>query len=128
MHKLCSEPITKEKFSFDEEDFNEIYLSETKDDNLRVNNLIDGLISELELLRQKYLETKDKRYWRALIQLLPNSWNQKRTITLNYQVLRNIYFARKNHKLNEWRSFCKLIDKLPYANSLITLSKGEYSA
>lgn len=71
--------------------------------------------------RQKYLETKDKYYWWQIIQMLPNSYNQKRTVNLNYQVLRNIYFARRNHKLDEWVSLCEWIKTLPYAEELICL-------
>lgn len=67
----------------------------------------------------KFLETKDKRYWWQLIQLLPSSYNQKRTVMLNYEVLANIYRWRKDHKLDEWRNFCKWIKYLPYAKELI---------
>jgi hypothetical protein len=70
-------------------------------------------------LRKKYSETKDKEYWYAMIQLLPSSYNQKRTVTLNYAVLRNMYHARKQHRLDEWREFCKMIENLPYAKELI---------
>lgn len=73
----------------------------------------------LNVIRQDYLETKDKKYWWEIIQLLPNSYNQKRTVHLNYQVLRNIYFARRNHKLDEWVSLCEWIKTLPYAEELI---------
>lgn len=113
MHKLHSKPITKEIFSFDNTDsFSPL-----------ITDVFDDLIQDIEKIRKSYLETKDKRYWRALIQLLPSAWNQKRTWTANYQVLRNIYFARRNHKLQEWRDFCSMIEKLPYASDLITISK-----
>lgn len=69
----------------------------------------------LEELRLKFNETKDKRYWRLLIQLLPSGWNQKRTITLNYAVLAGMYHSRKNHRLSEWTEFCKWIETLPYS-------------
>ena len=75
----------------------------------------------LNRYREKYLETKDKKYWWQMIQLLPSSYNQKRTVQLNYQVLRNIYFSRKNHKLDEWVKFCDTIKQLPYAKELICL-------
>ena len=84
-----------------------------------VDEIFNHLIYDLEEIRKKYLKTKDQRYWRALIQLLPCAWNQKRTVTLNYQVLREMYYWRKNHKLVEWRIFCKVIEKLPYAQELI---------
>lgn len=71
-------------------------------------------VAVLNAYRKKYLETKDKRYWWQMIQLLPSSYNQKRTVMLNYQVLKNMYFARKNHRLDEWRTFCEEVEKLPY--------------
>ena len=77
------------------------------------------IVSLCEKLREKYVETNDKKYWRALIQLLPESYNQKRTIMLNYEVLANIYKSRKGHKLDEWNSFCDWIETLPYSE-LIT--------
>lgn len=69
----------------------------------------------LNRFRQLYLETKDKRYWWQMIQLLPSSYNQKRTVMLNYEVLANIYKCRKDHKLDEWRELCKWIESLPYS-------------
>jgi hypothetical protein len=78
-----------------------------------------ALIPYLEYLRQRYNETKDVVYWKELIRWLPESWLQKRTITLNYENLRNIYHQRKNHKLTEWHTICKWIETLPYAQELI---------
>ena len=72
-------------------------------------------IAGLNHYREKYLETKDKKYWWQIIQLLPSSYNQKRTVMLNYEVLANIYKSRKNHKLDEWCIFCDWIKKLPYS-------------
>ena len=69
--------------------------------------------------RQEFLKTKDKRYWWQMIQLLPTSYNQKRTVMLNYEVLANMYRDRKNHKLDEWRDFCKWVESLPYAEIII---------
>lgn len=69
--------------------------------------------------REKYLETQDKRYWWQMIQLLPSSYNQRRTVMLNYEVLANIYKSRRNHKLDEWHTFCDWIEELPYSE-LIT--------
>ena len=71
-------------------------------------------IEDLNYSRERYLETKDKNWWWQLIQLLPTSYNQKRTVQLNYQVLKNMYHARKSHKLTEWIDFCKWIETLPY--------------
>ena len=76
-------------------------------------------IEVLNAYRMLYLETKDKNYWWQMIQLLPSSYNQKRTVMLNYEVLANIYKSRKNHKLDEWHTFCEWIETLPYSE-LIT--------
>lgn len=115
MHKLATTPITKECFSFDSviEDYECYKCGKTKP-------LQDVIVGLLENYRLEYLRTKDVRIWRALIQLLPESWNQMRTVTLNYAVLRNMYFARRNHKLSEWVEFCKWIEtELPYGKQLI---------
>ena len=72
------------------------------------------VIEALNQYRNRYLKTKDKRFWYKMIQLLPSSYNQKRTVQLNYQVLKSMYFARKDHKLNEWKTFCDWIETLPY--------------
>ena len=72
------------------------------------------VITELNYLRANYNETGDKAYWRAMIQLLPSGYNQKRTVTLNYEVILNMYFARRRHKLQEWRDFCDSVMELPY--------------
>lgn len=76
-------------------------------------------INTLNLYRENYLVSKDKNDWRQIIQLLPSSYNQRRTVMLNYEVLRRMYHARKEHKLDEWRDFCKWIEALPYAAELI---------
>ena len=89
-------------------------------------NRLDDLIEHLNWCREKFIETKDKDYWWQMIQLLPSSYNQKRTIQLNYEVLANIYKSRRNHKLDEWRSFCKWIEGLPYGD-LITECQTETS-
>lgn len=79
----------------------------------------------LNKCRARYLETKDKRYWWQMIQLLPSSYNQKRTVMLNYEVLHNIYFSRKNHKLDEWHTLCDWIETLPYSELITTTEAGE---
>lgn len=79
-------------------------------------------IAGLNHYREKYLETKDKKYWWQIIQLLPSSYNQRRTVMLNYEVLANIYKSRRNHKLDEWVIFCDWIKELPYSE-LITGQK-----
>ena len=81
-------------------------------------------IGVLNTNREAYLKSKDKKYWWQMIQLLPSSYNQKRTVMLNYEVLANIYKSRKNHKLDEWHTFCDWIENLPYSE-LITGCRGE---
>ena len=118
MHKIHSKEIELSDFSFEDFAIEEVY------DNveLSVSDLFINIVTDCEYLRKKYLETKDKKYWRALIQLLPESYNQKRTVTLNYEVLRNIYGSRCNHKLDEWsEDFIEWIDSLPYAEELIKI-------
>ena len=73
----------------------------------------------LNVYRERFLDTKDKEDWWQLIQLLPSSYNQRRTWDLNYAVLRNIYHARRNHKIDEWHTLCDWIETLPYAKELI---------
>ena len=75
--------------------------------------------------RNLYLKTKDKKYWWQIIQLLPSSYNQKRTLMLSYEVLARIYSARRDHKLDEWHMFCEWIEKLPYAKEIIFPRKEE---
>ena len=83
-------------------------------------DILEDTIHALNIYRQKFLETKEKKYWEQMIQLLPSSYNQKRTLFLNYEVLHNIYISRRNHKLTEWHVFCDWIkDSLPYSE-LIT--------
>ena len=87
-------------------------------------DILEETIVALNYYRQKFLETKDKRYWWQMIQLLPSSYNQRRTYEFNYESLANIYRQRKNHKLNCWRDFCKWTNSLPYSQ-FITLSEGD---
>ena len=81
--------------------------------------VLECVIGALNEFRNLYLETKNKKYWWQMIQLLPSSYNQRRTVMMNYEVLANIYKSRKNHKLDEWRDFCTWIESLPYSE-LIT--------
>ena len=106
MHKIHAKPFSREDFSTDHMD--EETLAQ-----------FDGIVAYLEVLRQKYMENKDKRYWYDMIQFLPSSYDQMRTVTLNYETLTNIYYARRNHKLDEWHVFCDMIRALPYADLLI---------
>ena len=130
MHKITSQPITLDCFEIDdyEEDLKclETYDSNIEVDYSTVDFEVHKFINFLENLRQKYLETKDKRYWKELIRWLPESWLQKRTITMNYENVRNMYFQRRNHKLTEWsESFIKWVESLPYAEELI-MYDGKY--
>ena len=81
---------------------------------------LDALIAFLESEREKFVADKtDKQAWHNMIQLLPSSYNQMRTVTLNYEVLSNMYYARRTHKLAEWHTLCEWIESLPYASQLI---------
>ena len=114
MHKLASTPITIDCFEMG--DFTPLI------DNFKIDLSWQTIVTYLEQLRQRYNETKDKRYWKELIRLLPESWLQKRTITMNYENILNMYRQRKNHKLTEWsKSFCDWVKTLPYAEELICL-------
>ena len=122
MHKLATTPITLDCFEIDDYDRNLSLADNPKDDDGldNISTFEEDIIYVLENIRQKYLETKDKRYWKELVRWLPESWLQKRTITMNYENIRNMYFQRKNHKLTEWsESFIKWVESLPYAEDLI---------
>lgn len=122
MHKIHAKEFTFDDFSH-EKLINSACM-EIQEQHIRISP-IQSLATTIECLnsyRDLYLKTKDKKYWWQLIQLLPSSYNQTRTVQLNYEVLRNIYFARKDHKLDEWRKFCEWIKWLPYSE-LITSEK-----
>lgn len=106
MHKIHAKP-------FELSDFSHEHLR-----SMALNNL-ESTIRVLNHYRSLYLQSKDKAYWWQLIELLPSSYNQRRTVKLNYAVLRNMYHARKHHKLDDWRIFCAWIESLPYSE-LIT--------
>ena len=128
MHKIAAKEFTLEDFSHE-------HLLEPKDVHLPDNSCCNwnwegcGIIAPIDILeetvhmlnkaRKMFLETNDKKYWWQMIQLLPTSYNQKRTVMLNYEVLANIYKSRKDHKLDEWHTFCDWIKSLPYSE-LIT--------
>ena len=122
MHKITSSEITGENYSFDPEPDKPLTDLPTND-YVRILDIKNRAVADVEWLRKKYNETKDKRYWRLLIQINPDGWLQKRTWTGNYQNLRNMYFARKNHKLIEWIQFCQIIEQLPYSKELICYKK-----
>lgn len=118
MHKLATTPITKECFEMG--DYNNDVGISTPEETYDIDGVWNSLIAECESLRQKFNETKDKKYWKELIRLLPESWLQTRMFDCNYATLRNIYRWRKNHKLVEWHKFCEWIESLPYSKELLT--------
>lgn len=121
MHKLASTPITMDCFEMDDlENGNYFNLDTNKDCADTISDIWLYLIERLETMRKKYNETKDKRYWKELIRLLPESWLQKRTITMNYENILNMIRQRQNHKLVEWsESFINWSRSLPYARELL---------
>ena len=106
MHKIHDKEFTLDDFSHEHLDLDNI-------------GFLKALIVRLNFSRKDYNDIKDKNYWWQMIQLLPSSYNQKRTVMLNYEVLYNMYHARKNHKLDEWRKLCAWVETLPYAKDLI---------
>lgn len=121
MHKIAAKEFTRDDFSTEH-----IICDGKAEHQMLVENTyhnpLDAMIFTVDMLnfcREKYLETKDKKYWWQMIQLLPSSYNQKRTIMLNYEVLANIYKSRRHHKLDEWHTLCDWIEGLPYSE-LIT--------
>lgn len=122
MHKLASTPITLDCFETDDYEPNLVYHIDDigdNDINETISDITELIIEKLELLRQKYNETKDKRYWKELVRWLPNGWLQTRTITMNYENLRSMVHQRMGHKLTEWHSFLEWVNTLPYAKELI---------
>ena len=112
MHKIQAKEFVREDFSIDRLD----------EGALRV---MDSVIAYLEEERVKYNETKDKQHWHNMIQMLPSSFNQMRTVSMNYEVLINIYYARRHHKLAEWHTLCDAIEALPYARELILVREED---
>ena len=106
MHKITDKEFTLDDFSYEHMSYDMV-------------DVLNKIIEVLNIRRDDFLETKQKTFWWDIIQILPSSYNQRATVMLNYEVLRNIYHARKNHKLDDWRAFCKWIESLPYSE-LIT--------
>jgi hypothetical protein len=102
MHKIQDKEFTPDDFSHEKLDF-------------RSYCMLKDIVNLLNKNREFFIETKDKRYWWNMIQLLPSSYNQRRTVQLNYEVLVNVYHSRKSHKLDEWRKFCNWVESLPYS-------------
>ena len=117
MHKIHAKEFTIDDFSHE-------HLTDYSQDGELFRDWLgdlEDLIYDLNFAREMYIETKDKKYWWQMIQLLPSSYNQKRTVQLNYQVIKAMYHARKNHKLDEWSiGFINWVKTLPYSKELIT--------
>lgn len=126
MHKIAAKEFVLDDFSHE-------HLIDSFDDNWDIAagdecrstplDILYTVIDALNVYREKYLETKDKKYWWQMIQLLPSSYNQRRTVMLNYEVLANIYKSRRNHKLDEWHTFCDWIEGLPYSELIMEKEK-----
>ena len=106
MHKIHAKPFEMSDFSFEK----------LSDESMAAAK---AYVEYMERVRLSYLDTKDKDAWYNLIQLLPSSYHQMRTVTMNYENLTSMYYARRSHKLDEWHEFCAFIEKLPYAGDLI---------
>ena len=115
MHKIHVKEFVKDDFSHEG-------IDSLIEDFPLASDTFEKNIDTLEKLRVLFNKTQDKRYWRAIIELLPMGYNIKATVQLNYQVLKNMYHARKNHKLDEWHEFCRMVEELPYSE-LITGEK-----
>lgn len=106
MHKIHAKEIEMSDFSIEHLDANDLHI-------------MQGHVYRMEANRKLFLATGDKEYWYRIIQLLPTSYNQKRTVMLNYEVLHNIYHSRRHHKLDEWHVVCDWIEKLPYSEIIV---------
>lgn len=136
MHKIADKEFTLDDFSYEHlncEPYHRDWIeSATVDEDITSPHKVwmtplDILRCTIEMLnayRESYLETKDKQDWWQMIQLLPSSYNQKRTVMLNYEVLANMYKSRRNHKLDEWHTFCEWIESLPYSELITGEKKG----
>ena len=128
----CSTMHTIHKKEFTLDDFSHEHLETTGNTHAKLSvgeydillhpySLLQITVAVLNSNRNMYLQTKDKKYWWQMIQLLPSSYNQRATVQLNYEVLLNMYHSRKNHKLDEWWTFCKWVETLPYMEELLNV-------
>ena len=128
MHKIHEKEFTLDDFScehlYAEDEIDGMYYSTTAEEEFTSTDVLKVVIESLNNYRKMYLATKDKKEWWQMIQLLPSSYNQKRTVMLNYEVLANIYKSRKDHKLDEWHTFCDWIESLPYSELIIGKTDG----
>ena len=133
MHKIADKEFVRDDFSYEHLIDYDLYSCNEVDGPV-INvaphigcgglQLLDLTINVLNYYRGKYLVAKDKKYWWQMIQLLPSSYNQRRTVMLNYEVLANIYKSRRNHKLTEWHTFCDWIESLPYSEIITQKAVG----
>lgn len=112
MHKIAAKEFTASDFSVE-------HIGDTPNCDPMYNEALETILCVLNEARHCFLDTKDKSYWWQMIQLLPQSYNQLRTVSLNYAVLQNMYRARKDHKLDEWHTFCEWAETLPYFKELV---------
>ena len=128
MHKIHEKEFTLDDFScehlYAEDEIDGMYYSTTAEEEFTSTDVLKVVIESLNNYRKMYLATKDKKEWWQMIQLLPSSYNQRRTVMLNYEVLANIYKSRRNHKLDEWHIFCDWIESLPYSELIIGKTDG----
>ena len=118
MHKIAAKEFTLDDFSHE-------HLGDVPNCDPMYYAALEGTIMALNEARRCFIDTKDKKFWWQMIQLLPSSYNQLRTVDLNYEVLLNQYFQRKDHKLDEWRIYCEQIKCFPYLNDFIEVLKNE---
>lgn len=132
MHKIAAKEFTLDDFSHEHLvtfDFQHYQINDTEEEALvylqtSALDILNVTVQALNAYRDLYFKTKDKKYWWQMIQLLPSSYNQRATVQLNYQVLKSIYFARRNHKLDEWHDFCAWCETLPYFKE-ICIQEGD---
>lgn len=125
MHKIADKPFTLDDFSHEHLFLNPVQVTwDNQDYSDSPLECLYDTVAMLNTCRDKYIETHAKEYWWQLIQLLPSSYNQRRTWMGNYQVLKRIYYARKDHKLDEWHDFCNRITTLPYAKELMGIGNA----
>ena len=123
MHKLATTPIDFTCFELDDYNYETsilpVYDNEPYNIDTSINDMWEEIIGYCETLRKRYLETKDVRYWKELVRILPEGWLQKRTVTLNYENLYSMVRQRNGHKLTEWKQFIDWVYTLPFADELI---------
>jgi hypothetical protein len=123
MHKIHCKEFTRDDFSHEHLKNFYGFRKESDCEVALFNTAFNKIISDLNHARDLYIQTRDKQYWWQMIQLLPSSYNQKRTIQMNYEVLLTMYRQRKGHKLDEWRTFCEWVETLPNMKEFLEVTK-----